>query len=91
MEHEGRHIPNRLRQYRKVHRLTQKEVSYLLGLSSTNRLSRWEQGIAVPGIKNLLQLSLIYKTVVNELYFDVYLELRDAMEMRKKKGKSSKS
>lgn len=91
MDHEGRHIPNRLRQYRKFHRYTQKEVSQLLGLSSASRLSRWEQGVSTPSLKNLLQLSSIYRTVVNELYIELYRDLQDELETRKQNGKPPKS
>lgn len=54
----------------------QKEVAVLLGFANTNRISRWEKGLAFPGMVNLFKLSIIYRTFPNELYFDLLVELR---------------
>ncbi len=75
MDNEGRHIPNRLRKYRKANRYTQRDVANLLGLTGTCQLSRWEQGLSIPSFENLLKLSIIYKTLTEELYYDLRQEL----------------
>lgn len=78
MEHEkrGRHIPNHLRKYRKMAGYKQTEVAKLLGLKSTNRLSRWEHGLSMPSVKNLLLLSILYCTLPNQLYSELAAQLK---------------
>lgn len=69
-------MPNRLRKHRLLMGYRQKEVALLLGVENSNRISRWERGLAVPGMVNLLKLSIIYRTFPSELYFEVLLKLR---------------
>ena len=56
----------------------QRDVAILLGLGASNaaRISRWEQGFALPTLPNLLKLSILYRTLVNQLYYDLFLEYR---------------
>jgi transcriptional regulator with XRE-family HTH domain len=72
------YYPNRLRKYRKLMGYRQKDVAILLGLGANNatRISRWEQGIALPSLPNLLKLSILYRALVNQLYYDLFLEYR---------------
>ena len=72
-----RHIPNRLRKHRRLMSYKQKDVAKLLGHKNTNRISRWEMGLALPSVINLIKLSIIYRTLPSELYFDVLLDLRE--------------
>ena len=69
-------IHNHLRKHRKLMGYTLKDVAWILGLKSTNRLSRWEQGRALPGWQNLQSLALIYHTLIDQLYPDQRAELR---------------
>ena len=68
-------IPNRLWLHRKRMGYTQKEVAKQLGLRSTSIISRWEKGEALPSCINLLKLSLLYKTLVNDFYRDLSKDL----------------
>ena len=72
------YYPNRLRKYRKIMGYTQKQVAIFLGLGENNasRISRWEQGIALPSLQNVLKLSILYRTLVNQLYYDLFLQYR---------------
>ena len=70
-------ISNNLRMYRKQAGLRQLDVARSLGLESTDRISRWEHGAAVPHLINLLKLSLLYKVSVQELYGDVYKMIQE--------------
>lgn len=54
--------------------LSQSEVAQKLRHNTTNMISRWERGLAVPSLENVLKLSVIYKTLVNELFYDNMLE-----------------
>ena len=65
---------NRLRIYRIRMGYEQKEVAFLLGLKSHARISQWEEGVAKPSLDNLLQLSIIYRTLPDELYYDLRQE-----------------
>jgi transcriptional regulator with XRE-family HTH domain len=85
MEHENRHIPNRLRKHRMLMGYKQKDVAYLLGLVSSNRISEWESGVSMPNVRNLIKLSVIYRTIPTELYFDVMLRMRDELKIKEHK------
>ena len=63
-----RDVPNNLKKLRLQCGLTQKEVAKAIGLQCENRLSRWENGIAMPSVKNLFRLCEIYKTAPNEIF-----------------------
>jgi len=79
MEDERRHIPNRLRMHRKLMRYTQKQVAALLGLHPA-QLSQWENGVKLPSTINLIKLSIIYRTLPNDLYFEYYQDLKEEIK-----------
>jgi transcriptional regulator with XRE-family HTH domain len=58
--------------HRKAAGLRQLDVAKFLGFESTDRISRWEKGTAVPHLANALKLSLLYKAPVHELYGDYF-------------------
>jgi len=68
-------IPNSLKEHRKLMGYSQSGVMRKLKLKSTAMISRWEKGEIMPSSDNLLKLSLLYKTLVNELYFERGKEL----------------
>lgn len=70
MERDGRHISNRLRKHRRIVGLTQKELADRLGLKNAKQVSRWERGISEPGFKYILRLGLVFKTLIEELFFE---------------------
>lgn len=63
-------IANRLRRYRRVRGLTQREVARILGLKSASMISRWETGACVPDTLNLFRLAVLYRTMVEALFGD---------------------
>jgi transcriptional regulator with XRE-family HTH domain len=69
---ENSRFPNRLKKYRRLFCLSQKEVATILGLKDTSPISRWEKGISLPGLIQLFRLSRIYKTMPSEMYFDLW-------------------
>lgn len=87
----AKRIPNHLRKHRTLIGYSQKEVAFLLGFENTNRISRWEKGLAVPGMINLLKLSIIYRTFPNELYFDLLLKLRHDILQKEEQNLKKKS
>lgn len=63
---------NSLKKHRLLMGYKQNEVAKLLGLKSASRISRWEKGLAMPSVENLIKLSVLYATLMNELYFEMY-------------------
>ena len=61
-------MENKLKELRIKQGLTQKQVAKLLKLDCENRISRWEKGLAIPGLKNLLKLAKLYGVKMDELY-----------------------
>jgi len=61
---------NKLRELRMKNNLTQKQVAKLLGLQCEDRLSHWENGLAMPSVRNLFRLANIYKVMPNDLYIN---------------------
>lgn len=84
MRRSGKLTPNRLRKHRLLMGYEQKEVAELLGFKSHARISEWEQGISKPSLINLLQLSIIYQTLPDELYYDVRQECVKEIRQREK-------
>jgi transcriptional regulator with XRE-family HTH domain len=65
-------FPNRLKKYRRLFGLSQKDVAAKLGLSDTSTLSRWEKGVSMPNLLHLFRLSRLYRTMPTELYSDLW-------------------
>jgi transcriptional regulator with XRE-family HTH domain len=84
MGHAGRHIPNRLRKFRKISGYSQTDVMKLLGFKSTNRISRWEKGLAFPSVENLLKLSILYRTLADQLYPDLRNKFIQELSVKQK-------
>ena len=57
-------------------RYKQKQVAKILGLNTRIPLSEWEKGRKLPSAKHLLQLSVVYRTYPNELYYEYMQELK---------------
>lgn len=90
MVNEGRHIPNRLKIHRKIAGFRQQDVAYYIGHKSSSRIIKWEKGKATPGLQNLIKLSILYGTLVEELYRDFIIIQKDILAERKRKTKTSK-
>jgi len=58
---------------------SQEDVRKYLKLKSTGMISRWERGATMPSGKNLLKLSVLYKTVVNNLYYTLSKEYQGVL------------
>ena len=63
--------PNSLRRYRLQAGLRQVDVARQIGLDFADRLSRWENGLAMPNVANLFRLASIYKVSPQDLYQDL--------------------
>jgi len=67
---------NNLRAARKGAGLLQTDVSKKLGISTTDRISRWEHGQGCPSLVNLFKLAAIYGVLPHELYPEFFQEVR---------------
>jgi transcriptional regulator with XRE-family HTH domain len=77
-------IPNNLRKYRQLFKYEQLDVAYLLGQNCHKSLSDWERGLCMPSATYLLKLSIIYRTLPDELYYDLRREFVDVISEREK-------
>lgn len=59
---------NALRFYRKQKGLSQGDVAGYLGFKSTDRISRWEKGIAYPHVLNAIKLENLYGASIKDFY-----------------------
>jgi transcriptional regulator with XRE-family HTH domain len=75
---------NRLRKHRRTMGYSQKQVAWLLGHKNTSSLSRWEKGITMPTVDNLIKLAFLYRTLCDQLYFDLSLEYRQTLRQKEK-------
>jgi transcriptional regulator with XRE-family HTH domain len=91
MRHHAQ-IPNRLRRYRKIMGYSQRDVARLLGMKSPSRISKWESGKRIPSIRNLIKLSILYHTLIENLYYDLREAiLAEYQERNKKVAKSNEN
>ncbi|MBK9391882.1 MAG: helix-turn-helix transcriptional regulator [Bacteroidetes bacterium] len=73
-----------MRKYRRIMGYSQKDVADMLGFTGTSKISRWEKGERMPSVKNLLKLSVIYATLPNDLYYDLWQDVKK--NIRKKES-----
>lgn len=71
MNEEKNSMTNNLLRYRLLFGYSQREIARMLGLNSTSVIGRWEQGLTVPDLENAIKLSVIYKTLIEELFYDL--------------------
>ena len=67
-------FPNRLKKYRRLFCLSQKQVAAVLGLPDTSTLCRWEKGITLPNLIVLFKLARLYKALPTEMYGELWQE-----------------
>lgn len=60
--------------------LSQYEVAEKIGLKEQSLLSRWEHGNRVPDLESVIKLSILYGTLIDELYREFVQHLRDARQ-----------
>ena len=64
--------PNSLRKHRKNTGMRQREVARALGLNTTERISKWENGHSIPALSSLFRLAMLYHVSPQELYDEMY-------------------
>jgi transcriptional regulator with XRE-family HTH domain len=76
MYHQFKQYPNSLRRHRKAAGLRQHEVAHALGLNGCERISKWENGAAIPKPNSLMRLASLYRVSPQELFGEMYSLLR---------------
>lgn len=74
-------IPNKLREARKLNKLTQQEVAHMLGMQDAGQLSNWERGKHYPSMRYFLRLCVIYGVYPHQLYGEVLKEMREEITL----------
>lgn len=69
-------FPNKLKMFRRSNGYSQKKVARILGISDTSSLSRWEHGVTLPSVMQVLRLARIYHTVPHELFDEFWNHLQ---------------
>lgn len=62
---------NKLKELRLARNLLQKDVAKAIGLTSQDRISHWETGVAMPSLVNSLKLAKLFQVPVEELYWEL--------------------
>ncbi len=75
-----RRFPNRLKRYRRIVGLSQKQAAKLLELKDTSLLCRWEMGHAIPTAVHLMRLCILYKAEPRQLYLELWQSLQQQIE-----------
>ena len=63
---------------------SQEDIRRKLGLKDTTMISKWESGRKMPSGENLLKLSVLYKTLVNEFYYGLTKEYQAQLYPRER-------
>jgi transcriptional regulator with XRE-family HTH domain len=84
MEYSRNRYYNNLRRHRKLMGYSLKDIGFLLNLKCTGRLSRWEQGVSFPNLKNVIKLGIIYRSLTDQFYFDLKEQFRKDISKREK-------
>ena len=79
---ERSRIPNRLKKYRRMAGMSQRDVAEVLNTKTTVCISRWEKGICFPSLDVVFKLSLLYTTSPIHLYFDLWELLKQEISIQ---------
>ncbi len=71
-----RNIPNRLRMYRRIIGLSQKQVGERLGIDP-DWVSHWENGDTLPNLISAFRLASIYQVPVDTLFADLWRKISE--------------
>lgn len=75
-------IPNSLQAARWRAGLYQRHVAEALKFCTTDRISRWEKGTAIPDIVNLFKLCHLYGCLPQDLYHELFILVKNGVDYR---------
>jgi transcriptional regulator with XRE-family HTH domain len=71
---KGRY-PNKLKLFRHSKGYSRKKVARMVGLADPSQLSKWERGIVIPNLLQVLLLARIYQTHPHELFDELWKQV----------------
>jgi transcriptional regulator with XRE-family HTH domain len=77
-------VSHRLRKNRKIYGFSQRGAARLLGVTPT-QLMEWERGKRMPDTRNLFKLVALYKTLGEDLYYELRHDALNQVESNKLK------
>ena len=78
------HLPNYLLSHRKRSALSQKEVAFLLGVQSGEKVCRHERFTRDPDLETALAYEVIYQKPLSELFPGLVEQIQDGVKARAK-------
>ena len=84
-------LPNCLRKYRRAAGFKQKDVACILGLKNPNTISHWENGLSLKQLQRLLKLAILYRTMVDALFIDLRILLREEVAQAQRRYQQQRS
>jgi transcriptional regulator with XRE-family HTH domain len=82
---------NTIRARRIMLGIRQQDVADIFEFSSTDRISHWEKGRAIPSLPNLFLLCALYHATPLELYPEFFKEAKNEIQTRVLNRKISQS
>lgn len=76
-------VHNSLRKCRKECGLKQTDVARILELRSAAIISRWEQGVSLPSIRNAIRLAVLYQTMMDAFFMDLRWSTKRELKRRR--------
>ena len=78
----------KLSKLRKERKLTQEELGELLGINGKS-VSKWERGITMPSVENILKICVLFRISSDELFL-IYKNTSLSNDGLKNRGEKSK-
>ncbi len=77
-----RALSNYIRMYRKRTGLTQAEVAYLLGSTHRSKVSRYERGVRIPSLANVIGFEIVFQAPLKALFAGTYEKVNEGIRDR---------
>src|SRR6201992_3508833 len=76
------YIRGKLHIFRKLRKMTQKQVAHLIGHSDTTMISKYERGLVVPTLRTALKLTILYRMPIQETFACEFSKAGDELAKR---------
>lgn len=75
-------IPNRLRKKRRQFGYSLRQVAHLIDIKNPADIAQWENGLKLPSSTNLCKLCALYRTSINELYYEYQNKIKQDITLK---------
>ena len=76
-------IENRIWKYRTAGGLKQSQLAFLIGQKNSGQVSRYERGLVIPNLEQLMKICFGLETEIKDLYPDLITKWRQETEVKK--------